>query len=85
MLLRAAVALVAALAVLAPASASTPQARILFTQANGSSPEIAAIDADGSDQRRLTHDGPEGFASTSQESFDSAPAWGRRAATRSPI
>jgi hypothetical protein len=33
------------------------------------------MDADGSNQQRLTHDGPNGVQNTSAEIFDSDPVW----------
>ena len=51
--------------------------RIAFTSHRDSnvSTEIYAMDADGSNQRRLTHDGPDGVQNTGGEVFDYAPAW----------
>jgi Tol biopolymer transport system component len=51
--------------------------RLVFTSHRDSNvaTEIYVMDADGSDQRRLTNDGPNGVQSTSAEVFDRAPVW----------
>jgi TolB protein len=51
--------------------------RIVFTSHRDSnvSTEIYVMDADGSNQRRLTRDGPNGVQNASPEVFDSAPVW----------
>src|SRR5581483_5153472 len=51
--------------------------RIVFTSHRDSnvSTEIYVMNADGSDQQRLTHDGPEGVQNVGGSVFDFAPAW----------
>jgi Dipeptidyl peptidase IV (DPP IV) N-terminal region/WD40-like Beta Propeller Repeat len=51
--------------------------RIVFTSHRDSnvSTEIYVMNADGSNQQRLTHDGPQGIQSSSTEIFDSNPVW----------
>jgi TolB protein len=51
--------------------------RIVFTSHRDSnvSTEIYVMDADGSNQRRLTNDGPNGPQNSSAEIFDYDPAW----------
>jgi Tol biopolymer transport system component len=51
--------------------------RILFTSHRDSnvSTEIYVMSADGSNQRRLTNDGPNGVQNSSPEIFDSDPVW----------
>jgi TolB protein len=50
---------------------------IVFTSHRDSnvSTEIYVMDADGSNQRRLTHDGPNGVQNPGAEVLDSAPVW----------
>jgi dipeptidyl aminopeptidase/acylaminoacyl peptidase len=45
------------------------------------STEIYVMNADGSSQRRLTHDGPEGVQSVGGQVFDSSPVWSPGGAT----
>jgi Tol biopolymer transport system component len=56
---------------------SSDGSQIVFTSHRDSnvSAEIYVMNADGSNQRRLTHDGPEGAQNSSPEVFDYAPAW----------
>jgi Tol biopolymer transport system component len=51
--------------------------RVVFTSRRDSnvSTEIYVMNADGSNQQRLTHDGPEGVQNTSAEAFDTNPVW----------
>jgi Tol biopolymer transport system component len=51
--------------------------RIVFTSHRDSnvSTEIYVMNADGSDQLRLTHDGPEGVQNTGGDVFDLSPEW----------
>jgi TolB protein len=51
--------------------------RVAFTSHRDSnvSTEIYVMNADGSSQQRLTHDGPEGVQNSSTETFDSNPLW----------
>lgn len=51
--------------------------QVVFTSHRDSnvSTEIYVMDADGSDQRRLTHDGPEGVQNVGGQPFDFSPVW----------
>jgi RTX calcium-binding nonapeptide repeat (4 copies)/Domain of unknown function DUF11/WD40-like Beta Propeller Repeat len=54
--------------------------RIVFQSHRDSnvSTEIYVMNADGSDQRRLTHDGPDGVQSVGGSVFDTSPLWSPR-------
>ena len=57
--------------------------RIVFTSHRDSnvSTEIYVMNADGSNQRRLTHDGPDGVQNAGGDVFDHGPAWSPAGAT----
>jgi TolB protein len=52
-------------------------ARIVFASHRDSnvSTEIYVMNADGSNQQRLTHDGPDGVQNVGGQAFDFAPVW----------